>query len=119
MRNMMIAAALAASTGMAIAPAAAQVNNAGGLVTVNIPVQNVDILNDFLNETQISALNNLTVPITVQAPVSVAAAVCGVSVPVLAQQKSRGDNDCDATSGSGALARLVADQVLNQKMKKK
>lgn len=117
MRKIMLAAALAAATATAGTPALAQVNNSAGLVTVNI--QDVTILDDFLNETQIAALNNLGVPITVQAPVSVAAAVCGVSVPVLAQAKSRGDNDCDATSASGALARLVADQQLGQKMKKK
>jgi hypothetical protein len=115
MRKIMFAAALAA----AASPAIAQVNTGSGNGLVAVNIQNVDILNNFLNDTQIAALNNLTVPITVQAPVSVAAAVCGVSVPVLAQQKSRGDNDCDATSGSGALARLVADQLLDQKMKKK
>lgn len=109
--------AIAAGAALFATPAIAQVNNSAGLVTVN--VQDVTILDDFLNDTQISALNNLNVPITVQAPISVAAAVCGVSVPVLAQAKSRGDNDCDATSASGALARLVADQRLGQKMKKK
>ena len=114
MRKIIVVAAGAA---LLSSPAIAQVNNSAGLVTVN--VQDVTILDDFLNDTQIAALNNLNVPITVQAPISVAAAVCGVSVPVLAQAKSRGDNDCDATSASGALARLVADQRLGQKMKKK
>ena len=114
MRKVMVVAAGAA---LLSSPAIAQVNNSAGLVTVN--VQDVTILDDFLNDTQIAALNNLNVPITVQAPISVAAAVCGVSVPILAQAKSRGDNDCDATSASGALARLVADQRLGQKMKKK
>lgn len=116
MRKIYCAAVLAASTIALGAPAAAQVNTSAGLVTVN--VQDVTILENFLNDTQIAALNNLNVPITVQAPISVAAAVCGVAVNVLAQQKSRGDNDCDATSASGALARLVADQKLDQKMKK-
>lgn len=112
MRKIMMAAALAAASTTSMA----QVSNSAGLITVN--VQDVDILNNFLNETQIAALNNLNVPITVQAPISVAAAVCDVAVNVLAQQKSRGDSDCDAESGSAALARLVADQRLNQKMKK-
>lgn len=118
MRKMMMAAAVAAASGLAALPATAQVNNAGGLITVNIPVQNVDILNNFLNDTQISALNNLNVPITVQAPISVAANVCGVPVAVLASQKNKGGGECTATSGSGALARLVSQQVLNQKMKR-
>ena len=43
----------------------------GGLVDVT--VQNVDILKNFLNDAQISALNNVTVPVTVQVPVGVAA----------------------------------------------
>jgi hypothetical protein len=114
----MIAAAAVAAGGLATAPAASQVNNAGGLITVSIPVQNVDILNNFLNDTQISALNNLNVPITVQAPISVAAAVCNIPVAVLASQKNKGGGDCTATSGSSALARLVSQQVLDQKMKR-
>ena len=84
MRNMMFAAAAAT---LAASPAMSQVSNAGGLITVNIPVQNVDILNNFLNDTQIAALNNLNVPITVQAPISVAANVCGVNVAALASQE--------------------------------
>jgi hypothetical protein len=117
MRKIMFAAALAAAA-TATVPAAAQVNNAGGLITVNIPLQNVDILNNFLNSTQIAALNNLNVPITVQAPISVAANVCNVPVAVLASQKNKGGGDCTATSGSAALARLVSQQVLDQKMKR-
>src|SRR4051812_43221645 len=105
MRKFMLAAAVAAAT--ATGPAAAQVNNAGGLITVNIPLQNVNILNNFLNAAQISALNNLNVPITVQAPISVAANVCNIPVAVLASQKNKGGGDCTATSGSSALARLV------------
>ena len=115
MRNMMFAAAAAT---LAASPAMSQVSNAGGLITVNIPVQNVDILNNFLNDTQIAALNNLNVPITVQAPISVAADVCGVNVAALASQKNKGGGSCTATSGSSALARLVSQQVLDQKMKR-
>jgi hypothetical protein len=108
------AAALAAAS----TPALAQVSGAGGLIAVNIPLQNISILNNFLNSTQISALNNNNVPITVQAPISVAANVCGVSVAALASQKNKGGGSCTATSGSAALARLVSQQVLNQKMKR-
>ena len=115
MRKLMIAAAALAATSTA---AVAQVSGAGGLIAVNVPVQNVAILNGFLNNDQISALNNLTVPITVQAPISVAANVCGVPVAVLASQKNKGGGSCTATSGSSSLARLVSQQLLNQKMKK-
>jgi hypothetical protein len=114
MRKMMIAAAMAA-TGLAM-PATAQVSNSQGLIAVN--VQDVSILNNFLNNDQIAALNNLTVPITVQAPISVAAAVCNIPVAVLASQKNKGGGSCTASSGSSALARLVSQQQLNQKMKR-
>ena len=109
---------LAAAAFAAATPALAQVSGAGGLIAVNIPVQNIAILNDFLNASQISALNNLNVPITVQAPISVAANVCGVNVAALASQKNKGGGSCTATSGSSALARLVSQQVLAQKMKR-
>ena len=57
MRKMMMAAALAAAT--ATAPALGQVGNSQGLVVVTI--QDVTILDDFLNDTQIAALNNVSV----------------------------------------------------------
>lgn len=109
MRKMMIAAAMLAATAT---PALAQVNTSGGLV--NVSVQNVDILKNFLNNDQIAALNNLSVPITVQVPVGVAANVCGVNANVLATQKKTGDATCAARNGSKALANAVADQKLTQ-----
>ena len=109
MRKLMIAAALTA----AASPAMAQVDVGGGLVDVT--VQNVDILKNFLNDAQISALNNVTVPVTVQVPVGVAANVCGVDANVLAQQK-KGDDPvtCTARNGSKALANSFAKQKLSQ-----
>ena len=115
MRKLMIAAAALAVTAT---PALAQVSGAGGLIAVNIPLQNIAILNGFLNNDQISLLNNNNVPITVQAPISVAANVCHLSVAALASQKNKGGGSCDAQSGSAALARLVSQQVLDQKMKR-
>ena len=108
MRKFMIAAAaLAGAT-----PAIAQVNTGSGLVAVN--VQNVDILKNFLNDTQIAALNDLSVPVTVQVPIGVAANVCNISAAVLAKQASDAA-PCDAKSGSRALAQNVITQKLNQK----
>jgi len=104
--------AFAAAALMATA-APAQNNQQGGLVTVN--VQDVTILENFLNDTQIAALNNLNVPITVQVPVGVAANVCNVNANVLAQQAQRGDAQCDARSGSQALAQSVNRQMLRQR----
>jgi hypothetical protein len=106
---MMIAAAAAAALA---SPALAQ-NNSNGLVTVN--VQDVSILNDFLNHDQIAALNDLAVPVTVQVPVGVAATVCDVSANVLAGQRKNGTTTCDAKAGSKALAQNVIKQKLSQK----
>lgn len=110
MRKMMIAAgALALCT----TPALAQnVDLSGGLVDVT--VQDVSILNNFLNDAQIAALNELNVPITVQVPVGVAANVCDVSANVLAQQRKNGTAECTAENGSRALAQQVVRQRLSQ-----
>ena len=109
MRKLMIAAALIAAPTAAMS----QVNVGGGLVDVT--VQNVDILKNFLNDTQIAALNNVTVPVTVQVPIGVAANVCGVNANVLASQRKAGDPvTCTARNGSKALANSFADQKLNQ-----
>lgn len=107
MRKLMIAAAVAAVS----TPALAQnVDLSGGLVDVT--VQDVSVLNNFLNDAQIQALNEVGVPVNVQVPVGVAAAVCGVDANVLAQQKKTGDAACTATNGSRALAQQVVKQKL-------
>jgi hypothetical protein len=109
MRKIMFAAAVAAITAT---PAIGQIGNSQGLVAVNIG--NVSLLNNFLNNDQIAALNNLGVPITVQAPISVAANVCGTTVNALAALRKTGAATCDATSGSAALANIVQRQKLKQ-----
>ena len=108
MRKFMIAAALAT----AATPALAQVNLSQGLVDVT--VQDVSILNNFLNNAQIQALNGLSVPVTVQVPVGIAANVCpDLNANVLAAQKKTGGGAaCTATSGSRALAQQVVKQKL-------
>ena len=109
MRTMLLAAAAV----LAATPAAAQVNTGSGLVAVN--VQNVDILKNFLNDTQVAALNNVTVPVQVNVPIGVAANVCGVNANVLASQRKAGDPvTCTARNGSKALANAFADQKLTQ-----
>jgi protein-arginine kinase activator protein McsA len=107
MRKIMFAAAGLAALAT---PAMAQVGNSQGLVAVNI--QDVSILNNFLNKDQIAALNN--VPVTVQAPISVAANVCGTTVNALAALRKTGAATCNATSGSAALADIVQRQKLKQ-----
>ena len=87
-------------------------NQQGGLVNVN--VTNLDLLRNFANNNEISILDgaNVTVPIIIQAPISVAAAVCGVAVNVLAQG-GPSNSTCDATSGSAALTDLAIRQIQN------
>jgi hypothetical protein len=109
-KRIMITAA-AASVAIA-APAMAQ-NVGSGLVTVQ--VGDVTLLNNFLNNDQIAALNNLSVPVQVQVPIGVAANVCGVNANVLAKQKKAGAATCMAKSGSKALAMSVNKQLLMQK----
>ena len=107
MRKMMIAAALAVGA----TPALAQVDVSQGLVDVTI--QEVSVLNDFLNDAQIAALNNVG-PITVQVPVGIAAAVCGIDANVIAKQKKSGDYSCPATTANKALAQHVVKQKIKQ-----
>ena len=113
MRKIITAAALAAATATVATPAAAQIGNSQGLVAVTIG--DVTLLNNFLNDTQIAALNEIGLPITVQAPISVAANVCGTTVNALAALRKTGDAACNATSGSAALAQVVQRQKLKQK----
>ena len=112
MRKLMIAAAVAAATASTPVLAQVDLNNSQGLV--NVTVDDVSVLNNFLNDTQIAALNNLNVPVTVQVPIGVAANVCNISAAVLAKQAA-GAAPCDAKSGSNALAKAVAQQKLGQK----
>lgn len=108
LKHTIIAAAAVASLAV---PASAQLTNQGGLV--NVTVGDVSLLNNFLNDTQIAALNNLNVPVTVQVPVGVAANVCGVSAAVLGRAGSAAQ--CNAKSGSRALAQSVNRQLLTQR----
>ena len=110
MRKIMFAAAAVAAVA---SPAFAQVSTQGGLV--NVSVANVDILKNFLNDTQIAALNGVQVPVTVAVPVGVAANVCGVSAAVLG--KSSTDPVCTARNGSKALANSFAAQKLGGQKK--
>ncbi|MDQ3145299.1 MAG: hypothetical protein M3Q57_10555 [Pseudomonadota bacterium] len=85
-------------------------NQQGGLV--NVSVGNVELLKNFANNNEIEILNNanISVPVVVQAPISVAAAVCGVAVNVLARG-GPSNNSCDAISGSEALTDLAIKQM--------
>jgi hypothetical protein len=111
MRKIMLAAAAIAAVAT---PAFGQVNTGSGNGLVAVNIQNVDILKNFLNNDQIAALNNLGIPITVQAPISVAANVCGTTVNALAALRKTGDAACDAKTANSALANIVQRQKLKQ-----
>lgn len=55
------------------------------------------------------------IPTAVQAPVGVAANVCGVSASTLAQQSSGGTTSCQATTTSTALDQVVQRQLKTKK----
>lgn len=123
MRKIMMAAAVAAT--MAAAPAAAQVQVAGGLVTVQIG--DISVLNDSLNQNDVRILEdflnnnntplNAQLPITVQVPVGIAANVCpNVSnVAILGMAGGNAaDIDCTATNASRALSSSIVRAITSQ-----
>jgi hypothetical protein len=113
---MMAVAAVGLMSGPLAGAASAQnrnvLNQQGGLVNVN--VTNVDLLTDFLNPDQLNILNNflnnnditVNAPLTVQAPINVAAQVCGVAVNALARG-GPSNSSCTAEQGSQALSDLA------------
>jgi hypothetical protein len=105
MRRVMTAAMLAFGA-VAMTPATAQLVG-GGLVVVNIS----NVANNIARDLDV---NVSQIPVTVQAPISVAAAVCGLDVNVLAAQRQEGQRRCDATSNNAALNRIVQSQLVNQ-----
>lgn len=113
-KQALMAGALALGAASIAAPAAAQnrnvLNQQGGLVNVN--VTNVDILKNFANNNEIEILNNanISVPIVIQAPINIAAQVCGVAVNVLARG-GPANSTCEATQGSAALTDLAVQQL--------
>ena len=101
------------TTGYAILTAAllalpvvtAHAGGQGGLVNVDVSNVNVDIAKDINVDVS-------QIPITVQAPIGVAANVCNVSANVLASDLNEdGVASCDATTTSRALNQIVAREI--------
>lgn len=99
--------AIMASAAIALSatPAIAQNN---GLVVVELT--NVDVLNNLaqnlkVNVSDISALNNVSIPI------GLAAAVCDVNANVLAGQKKTGSPTCTAKNSTSALQTAVQKKL--------
>lgn len=97
--------ALAAALSLSAVPALAQNS---GLVVVDLG--NADVLNNLaqnlkVNVSDISALNNVSIPI------GLAAAVCDVNANVLAQQKKTGTPTCEAKNNTAALQKAVQTKL--------
>jgi hypothetical protein len=101
--------AIAALCAIAGVPAAAQQTGVGsGLVVVNIGNISPEIAKNINVDVS-------QIPVTVQAPIGVAAAVCGVDANVLAQQrKSASPATCTAKNSSEALNQVVQRQLKGQ-----
>lgn len=86
----------------------------GGAFAQQEGLVNVDISNVANNIAKNINVDVSQVPVTVQAPIGIAANVCGVAANVLGQQRGTGSN-CTATSTSTALDNLVQNQLKKNK----
>ena len=90
---------LAVPFAMALMVSGATAQQQEGLVTVNVSD------NEVLEEL------NLQDAITVQAPIGIAAQVCGLDANVIAKQRKDDENfSCEAENSSQAFANLVSKQ---------
>jgi len=74
-------------------------------------VVNVELRNVANNIAKNINVDVSQIPVTVQAPVSVAATVCGIEAAVLTQQAAGGNATCTAKSTSSALDQIVQTQL--------
>ncbi|MCL6684666.1 hypothetical protein [Sphingomonas alba] len=100
--------AILASASLALSAAPAFAGNNNGLVVVDLT--NADVLNNLaqnlkVNVSDISALNNVSVPI------GLAAAICDVNANVLAAQKKTGTSRCTAKNNTSALQTAVQKKL--------
>jgi hypothetical protein len=92
-------------TGAIASLGAASTASAQLVVVVNVE----DVIDDIALDLDVDVSQ---IPITVQAPIGVAANVCGVAVNVLAQQLAEtGTAECDAQTTSEALNRIVQREL--------
>ena len=75
----------------------------------------VDVSNVANNIAKNISVDVSQIPVTVQAPIGIAATVCGVAANVLGSQAPSGNANCTATSTSTALDMLVQNQLKNKK----
>ncbi len=81
--------------------------NASNLVNVNVSNIKTDIAKNINVDVS-------QIPITVQAPIDVAAAVCGIAVDALTSQVQQGNNTCTAKTDTSAINTIVQNQLKSQ-----
>jgi len=96
----LILAAAAALASLASAPVLAQ----GTLISVDISNVANNIAKDL-------SVNVSQIPVSVQAPIDVAANVCGVAANVLGTQSASGSGSCTAKTTNAALDTIVQSQL--------
>ena len=109
MRKVMMAAGVAVGIAT-MAPAIAQVG--AGLVVINLNDISVADRAEIAKDINVNVSD---IPVSVQVPVSVAAAICNVPVSVLAQTKVKGDAACSPTAGSEALNSAILRSIKRQR----
>ena len=72
---------------------------------------NVDVHNVANNIAKNINVDVSQIPVTVQAPIGIAATVCGVGANVLGKQSASGNAACTASSTSTALDQIVQRQL--------
>ena len=72
---------------------------------------NVDIRNVANNIAKNINVDVSQIPVTVQAPIGVAATVCNVAANVLGEQAASGGGSCTAQTTSTALEQIVQRQI--------
>jgi hypothetical protein len=102
MKHLKTVLAGAAAAAFFVTPAVAQQQE--GLITVNIS----NVANDIARNLSVEVSQ---IPVTVQAPIDVAANVCGVGANVLGSQRDSGQGSCTAQSASAALNEIVQREV--------
>lgn len=95
---------LAAALGLGVALAGGAFAQQSGLVNVNVS----NVANNIAKNINVDVSQ---IPVTVQAPIGIAATVCGVGANVLGQQRGSGTASCSASSTSSALDQLVLRQI--------
>jgi hypothetical protein len=89
---------------LAATPTLAQVAIPSGLVVVNLSNIKLDVAKNINVDVS-------QIPVTVQAPIDVAAIVCGVSVGVLSDQSKTGTPTCTAKTDTSAINTIVQNQI--------